>query len=246
MIKACIFIVLISTYSIVFLDEATVVRLGVESGPVENMGAVFFLISSVFLFIIYSKSSGAGNSFGKFHTKRNIFYFLLGLFCFMCFGEEISWGQHMMGWDTPAGLKERNVQGETNLHNLDIFYDKSTDFKNTGNHPTFNMTTLFSAFLFSYFILVPLVNKFFRPANKFFKYIGLPCPPFWIAGLFLANYIAQKITRIDSLLIPMSKLRTLNELKESNYAFNLAVFGFYELKNIIASSKDRVRSILPN
>ena len=32
--------------------------------------------------------------------------------------EEVSWGQRLFGWGTPAILREVNVQGETTLHNL--------------------------------------------------------------------------------------------------------------------------------
>lgn len=35
-------------------------------------------------------------------------------------GEEISWGQRVLGFATPAGLAEINDQGETNLHNIGI------------------------------------------------------------------------------------------------------------------------------
>jgi len=34
-------------------------------------------------------------------------------------GEEISWGQHYVGWTTPAWLVPLNAQQETNLHNVD-------------------------------------------------------------------------------------------------------------------------------
>ncbi len=33
-------------------------------------------------------------------------------------GEEISWGQRLLGIATPPALEEINIQGETNLHNL--------------------------------------------------------------------------------------------------------------------------------
>lgn len=33
-------------------------------------------------------------------------------------GEEISWGQRILGWQTPAALDDVNVQGETTLHNI--------------------------------------------------------------------------------------------------------------------------------
>lgn len=34
-------------------------------------------------------------------------------------GEEISWGQRILGWGTPADLEELNKQGETNIHNIE-------------------------------------------------------------------------------------------------------------------------------
>ncbi len=37
---------------------------------------------------------------------------------FMLFGEEISWGQRLLGFETPEAFKEINVQDEFNLHNL--------------------------------------------------------------------------------------------------------------------------------
>lgn len=33
-------------------------------------------------------------------------------------GEEVSWGQHLVGWETPETLIALNDQNETNLHNL--------------------------------------------------------------------------------------------------------------------------------
>ena len=32
-------------------------------------------------------------------------------------GEEISWGQRLFGWETPAEWRSRNIQGETTIHN---------------------------------------------------------------------------------------------------------------------------------
>lgn len=43
---------------------------------------------------------------------------LVGLGSFYYAGEEISWGQHVFGWETPEVLAARNDQRETNLHNL--------------------------------------------------------------------------------------------------------------------------------
>ncbi len=34
--------------------------------------------------------------------------------------EEISWGQHILGWKAPGFFRTRNIQLETNIHNLEI------------------------------------------------------------------------------------------------------------------------------
>jgi len=44
--------------------------------------------------------------------------------CFLVFGEELSWGQHLLGWGTPAEWAELNDQGETNLHNLGFYVNE--------------------------------------------------------------------------------------------------------------------------
>lgn len=45
-------------------------------------------------------------------------YLLLGLGLIFLIGEELSWGQRFMGWETPEALVARNKQDETNLHNI--------------------------------------------------------------------------------------------------------------------------------
>jgi hypothetical protein len=39
-------------------------------------------------------------------------------------GEEASWGQHLIGWDTPEGWQGLNDQNETNLHNISSWLDQ--------------------------------------------------------------------------------------------------------------------------
>jgi hypothetical protein len=39
-------------------------------------------------------------------------------------GEEASWGQHWVGWETPYQIKQFNDQGETNLHNTSSWLDQ--------------------------------------------------------------------------------------------------------------------------
>ncbi len=49
---------------------------------------------------------------------------LAALSCFYVAGEEISWGQHIFGWETSADWQGVNDQGETNLHNTSSWLDQ--------------------------------------------------------------------------------------------------------------------------
>ena len=42
----------------------------------------------------------------------------LALFFFICGGEELSWGQRLLGFKTPTAMMHGNEQSEFNLHNL--------------------------------------------------------------------------------------------------------------------------------
>lgn len=49
---------------------------------------------------------------------------IAALACFYVAGEEISWGQHILNWDTPETWKALNDQHETNLHNTSSWLDQ--------------------------------------------------------------------------------------------------------------------------
>lgn len=49
---------------------------------------------------------------------------LVTLACVYIAGEEISWGQHLLGWETPEALKTLNDQRETNIHNISSWFDQ--------------------------------------------------------------------------------------------------------------------------
>lgn len=49
---------------------------------------------------------------------RRLFDLLVGVFCIFVAGEEISWGQRLVGYAAPEFFLRANVQQEVNLHNL--------------------------------------------------------------------------------------------------------------------------------
>jgi len=53
---------------------------------------------------------------------------LVILGCIYFAGEEVSWGQHFFGWQTPEELAAINDQRETNLHNISSWLDQKPRF----------------------------------------------------------------------------------------------------------------------
>jgi len=52
------------------------------------------------------------------HSLAFVWLLLCGIGCFYIAGEEHSWGQHFLNWNTPEYWAEINLQEETNLHNV--------------------------------------------------------------------------------------------------------------------------------
>lgn len=57
-------------------------------------------------------------------TRLRVWVFMTMLGCVYFAGEELSWGQHIFGWGTPAYLEAVNDQEETNLHNISSWFDQ--------------------------------------------------------------------------------------------------------------------------
>lgn len=87
----------------------TLRQLNREDGILEAGSALLLLVASLLALRIGLQ---AGRSaIGAMHL------FLALLFFLMC-GEEISWGQRILNFETPEALREINVQEEVNLHNM--------------------------------------------------------------------------------------------------------------------------------
>ncbi len=90
-----------------------------EDGPIEWATAMLFAVAFV---------AGLGAALALFKSRRRweaALYLAFALVMFFCAGEEISWGQRILGFETPDALREINRQDEFTLHNigqsLDVF-----------------------------------------------------------------------------------------------------------------------------
>ena len=88
--------------------------------------------------------------------------------------EEISWGQRIFGIDTPDFLVSRNLQKETNLHNLD----------------SEGINRLFASMVFAVGVILPTLILLNQRLNSLIRRWGMPLPqwdlvvPFSLAFAF--------------------------------------------------------------
>ncbi len=87
-----------------------------DGGLVETLTAVFYASAIACASVLLKRASAIyGAQAGPMWRTL----LMLGIFGFIAMiGEEISWGQHWLGFATPESLSEINLQHEANLHNL--------------------------------------------------------------------------------------------------------------------------------
>ena len=84
-------------------------------GFIETIEAVCWIFASLIYFLLLVKDV-------RRNGWRLVGFWLLffALFCFVSFGEEISWGQHLFSFEPSEFVQEINKQKELNIHNLNI------------------------------------------------------------------------------------------------------------------------------
>ena len=89
-----------------------------ELGIIENVTVIFLVIAIVLAIKSFKLMHDFSFPFFRFWMV------LLAVGCFYYAGEELSWGQHWIGWETPEVWQGVNDQGETNLHNTSPILDQ--------------------------------------------------------------------------------------------------------------------------
>jgi len=96
-----------------FVEPKVACLLVHEDGIVQWLQVLFLLLTVLYCMLIV-------RSFGcNYDSKiiRNTFFLFLVLAILVMF-EEISWGQRLLGIETPACISKVNVQNQITLHNL--------------------------------------------------------------------------------------------------------------------------------
>jgi hypothetical protein len=111
----------------------------------------------------------AWDRFRRGYRVQAATWVLAGLFAIVIVGEEIAWGQRLLGLETPEILEEVNKQDEITFHNIG------------------ETLTAFNIALFVgsvYAVLAEAVNRRWHPFRTVPDGDRLYVPPFFLAGLF--------------------------------------------------------------
>ena len=187
--------VLLIVLSALYLTQGPAIFSDAQLGWINREDGVLEYAQAGFLLLASAVSLGIALRLRGMRARRAMHAFLALLF-FAMFGEEISWGQRILGFDTPENLKGLNVQNEVNLHNM---YGYMFDH-------------LFILLFFVWGCVVPLlyqVSGFFR---QVFRMIGLPVPSAGLAvGMLIATLCQDQIVYRLTEGIPGLRLAELRE-----------------------------------
>ena len=199
-----------------------------EFGVIENL-TVFFLLLAISVSVRTYREAPAELP----HSVRLILV-LWALGCLYFVGEELSWGQHFLGWQTPNSWQVLNNQNETNVHNI-----KGIVGEITGQLPR-NALTLFAI---GGGIVAPIV---FRLANIRFdpnegcQYWLWPTATCLPTAFLAVNVTApRKIVKQLDLALPSELMTRLGEVKECLLALFLLLYVLSILSRVRASGHKR-------
>ena len=163
-----------------------------------------------------------------------LWYFGTAVLCTFLLGEEISWGQHVFGFESSAQMLEINAQAEMNLHNLNLsvllgipvesaLYPVLSNFNHVLNPAYYLLTCVF-------FIGIPVAKR--ELGWRAFAWI--PAPADRIV-LFLATNVTAYLV-VDKLLVDVGEIFEL----ALTTTFALAAVDMYhqELQSAVSPELD--------
>lgn len=203
-----------------------------ENGLIET-GTFILLVIAIFFGLKIIKSRKLLPS-----SYLIIWFLFITLACLYFAGEEISWGQHIIGWTTPDLLNQINDQGETNIHNISSWFDQKPRL-------ILELCVFFGGIIF------PLYIKIYGATYKSnnWKYWIIPTLNFIpIAILVILVKILDRLDTLNyELYINNSSLNLfqeyyflifygirLNETQELFFAYYLMLYLYITYKKIIS------------
>ena len=193
-----------------------------EDGPIETLGALWLLVAAPVL--VYQFVRGVDRR-GYRALRRNLWVLALALLFVFIAGEEISWGQRILGFGTPDALSG-NMQGEANIHNLEIFHGDTAEGERKDDFwaSLLVMDRAFSLFWLVWCCVLPIAWRFSSIARRLLTRLRVPFPTITFGALFVGVYLASKAMEGT---VPGLGTHTLVETKEAALETLLAVAGIW-------------------
>ncbi len=222
----------IATYCVVLLPAWWVEVLAGREKVFETLGSLLFLTSSVFFFRAFlavgqrgaTGSSAADSQAVESRARwRRVAYALLALLLFVACGEELSWGQHLFGFEPPERIKELNAQQELNLHNmwwLDSFDEEGQ--KKSGWRSFLNSNRLFDYFMVTLLWLLPWAHHLIPTLGRWIDRFGGPVVPRSLGAplaISFAMTVVIELVLVDGMFLHLA----VSETRELSYALLCAI-----------------------
>ena len=158
-ILALTLIILLIAFGLLYFNPASLDTYLGEDGIVEWLTVGGLLAGSLVCF----------NRFIALFKKKNWWFlvvtFVLGILLFIAAGEEISWGQRILGIKSSEYFLKNNAQGETNIHNLVVNGVKINKLV---------FSTILIAVLAIYLVIIPILYKTNKSVKTVMDNSGVP------------------------------------------------------------------------
>jgi len=158
-ILALTLIILLIAFGLLYFNPASLDTYLEEDGIVEWLTVGGLLAASLICLSRFISLFKTKNWWFLFVT------FVLGLLLFIAAGEEISWGQRILGIKSSEYFLKNNAQGETNIHNLVVNGVKINKLV---------FSTILIAVLAIYLVLIPILYKTNKSVKNFMDNSGVP------------------------------------------------------------------------
>lgn len=217
---------LLASYAMFFIGSLETITIAtMEDHFFEYLTAILFLGASVLFLLVSLKN------------RKSYFFGVLAFIFFLGFGEEISWGQRVFGWSTPERMKSINVQGEMNIHNLEIFHEFSFEKQDkTGLAKLLTMSVMYKLFCLAFGVILPLATMFSKHIRRLAEKMRLPVPALVLGLFFILNWLVSFSLKP---LFPWDYGHPIVEVRECCSAFIFFVISFSFYQKTIQSSRSK-------
>lgn len=202
-----------------------------ENGLVEILQVVLLFFSIIFFFKYLKICFQTSFQLNKYITHL----YLISLLYY--FFEEISWGQHIFGWETPDFFMKINSQNETNIHNTSSLL----------NQLPRNFLFIWCSFSFIFVKFLKFSNdgyKFFIFPNENLKFISFIILLFYLPDFFVDKFDLAPghpaHNKFDIMLNTFFDIFTFNFIRLSE--LQELLFNYYILHHTYYLSKKRFKT----